>query len=534
MTSILLLHPPMAKAGEPPAGITALAGCLRAHGADCTLVDANLEAQLWLMGSATNPLDTWSTRALKHREANLSALRHPATFSNIDRYQRAVRDCNRVLELAAASRPELLLSLANYEDSNLDPLASGDLLNAANEYRANLFFPWFEQYLAAKIATKAPQYIGISLCYLSQALCSFSLIGYLRAIFPDIPLLLGGGLITSWMSHPGWNNPFAGLVAQCIAGPGEEALLDLLGLAHQHHDLPPDYDGLPLADYLAPGLILPYAASRGCYWNKCTFCPETAEQSRYRPVDPQTVVAQLHQLCQNTQPSLIHLLDNAVSPAVMSALIDEPPGAPWYGFVRFHAQLANVDFCRQLRQSGCVLLKLGLESGSQQVLDGLHKGIDLTLVEQVLAALHQAGIATYVYLLFGTPAESIIEARQTLAFVQRHHQEIGFLNLAIFNMPIAGAEAAALAGTTFSQGDLSLYCDFPHPQGWDRRAIRAFLDKEFKRQPEIAAILRRDPPLFTSNHAAFWGSHFPWPSQGKQGKQAGSPHFEAEKCSGAC
>lgn len=520
MTSILLIHPPLAKAGEPPAGIAALAGCLRAHGVDCTLVDANLEGQLWLMGSATNPVDTWSTRALKHREANLAALRSPATYANIDRYQRAVRDINRVLELAVASRPELSISLANYEDNSLDPLASSDLLRAAEEYRANLFFPWFEQHLAPKIAAKAPRFIGISLCYLSQALCSFSLIGFLRATFLHIPLLLGGGLLTSWMRHPGWTNPFAGLVAQCIAGPGEGPLLDLLGLAHQHHDVAPDYDGLSLADYLSPGLILPYAASRGCYWNKCTFCPETAEQSRYQPVDPQTVVAHLHQLCRHTQPSLIHLLDNAVSPAVMSALIDNPPGAPWYGFVRFHEQLADVDFCHRLHASGCMLLKLGLESGSQQVLDGLHKGIDLALVEQVLAALYQAGIATYVYLLFGTPAESAVEARQTLAFVQRHHQEISFLNLAIFNMPIAGAEATALAGTTFSQGDLSLYCDFPHPQGWDRRAIRTFLDKEFKRQPELAAIFRRDPPYFTSNHAAFFNDHSPWPSRCKHEKRA--------------
>ena len=39
--------------------------------------------------------------------------------------------------------------------------------------------------------------------------------------------------------------------------------------------------------------------------------------------------------------------------------------------------------------------------------------------------------------------------------------------------------------------------------------MRAFLDREFKRQPEIAAILRRDPPLFTSNHAALFTAHFP-------------------------
>jgi radical SAM superfamily enzyme YgiQ (UPF0313 family) len=205
----------------------------------------------------------------------------------------------------------------------------------------------------------------------------------------------------------------------------------------------------------------------------------------------------------------VHLLDNAVSPSVMEALGDTHPGIPWYGFVRFHEQLADPDFCRRLRQSGCVLLKLGLESGSQQVLDAMHKGIDLNLVEQVLSALRQAGIATYVYLLFGTPAESITEARQTLDFTLRHHQAITFLNLAIFNMPMGSPEALELAGATFSSGDLSLYCDFPHPRGWDRRSIRTFLDREFKRQPQISSILRRDPPLFTSNHAAFFAPHFP-------------------------
>ncbi|MGE4560925.1 MAG: radical SAM protein [Desulfobulbus sp.] len=511
---MLLIHPPLAKAAEPPAGITALAGCLRRHGGDCTLVDANLEGQLWLIDAAHNPADTWSTRALKHRDRNLAALRAPATYGNIDRYQRAVRDCNRVLELAASRQAELSLNLANYEDNRLDPLASADLRKAAVNYRANLFVPWFEQRLVPLIEARSPRFIGISLCYLSQALCTFSLIGFLRATFPGIPLILGGGLVTSWMSHAGWNNPFADLVDHCVAGPGEAPLLALLGLNGQQEDTAPDYADLPLADYLAPGLILPYAASRGCYWNKCTFCPEPAEQSRYRPIAPQTVVAHLNHLCNRTKPVLVHLLDNAVSPALLETLCDTPPGVAWYGFVRFDAHLADLDFCRRLRRSGCVLLKLGLESGAQQVLDAMHKGIALDLVERVLANLHQAGIATYVYLLFGTPSESIAEARHTLTFVLRHHRAITFLNLAIFNMPIGSPESRTLAGKNFSGGDLSLYRDFQHPRQWDRRSIRTFLDREFKRQPEIGAILRRDPPWFTSNHAPFFAPHFPWPPHG--------------------
>ena len=65
------------------------------------------------------------------------------------------------------------------------------------------------------------------------------------------------------------------------------------------------------------------------------------------------------------------------------------------------------------------MLKLGLESGDQDVLDALGKGIDLATAARALAALKQAGIGTYVYLLFGTPAEDRASALKTLAFVAR-------------------------------------------------------------------------------------------------------------------
>ena len=509
---ILLIYPPVAKPGEPPAGIAYLAGSLRHHGVACSLLDANLEGLLFLLGRADKAEDTWSIRALRHREANLAALRNPAFYRNPDRYQRAVRDTNRVLELAAHSTPGLHLSLGDFQDEHANPLASRDLLRAAEQYDRNLFFPYFLERLEPLLNKENPAFVGISLSYLSQALPTFALLGLLKARFPHLRLILGGGLITSWMSGPDWNDPFRGLVDHCIKGPGETPLLELLGVANPVVDLPPDYRGLPLNDYLAPGLILPYAASRGCYWNRCSFCPEAAEQSRYRPTPPAAVAGHLHQLCRETRPVLLHLLDNALAPALMQTLVDDPPGCPWYGFVRMHEQLADEDFCRRLRLSGCVLLKLGVESGSQKVLDAMNKGIRIELMARVLGALQRAGIVTYVYLLFGTPSESLVEARQTLEFTLRHHEAITFLNLAIFNMPRTSVEARQLPGGGFSEGDLSLYRDFAHPLGWDRRAVRTFLDREFKRQPQIAPILHRDPPLFTSNHAAFFGNNFPWPA----------------------
>jgi radical SAM superfamily enzyme YgiQ (UPF0313 family) len=188
----------------------------------------------------------------------------------------------------------------------------------------------------------------------------------------------------------------------------------------------------------------------------------------------------------------------------MKAITEHPPGAPWYGFARLTRHLTDFDFCLALRQSGCVMLKLGLESGDQNVLNSLQKGVDLEEASSALENLKKAGIATYVYLLFGTPPEGLSEARRTLEFVVNHSDSIGFLNLAIFNMPLYGPEARQMETKSFYEGDLSLYTGFDHPKGWSRPLIRQFLDKEFKRHPAIAPILRRDPPVFTSNHAPFF------------------------------
>jgi radical SAM superfamily enzyme YgiQ (UPF0313 family) len=137
------------------------------------------------------------------------------------------------------------------------------------------------------------------------------------------------------------------------------------------------------------------------------------------------------------------------------------------------------------------------------VLDGMQKGIDIDTASQALKTLTKAGIATYVYLLFGTPWETPSSARRTLEFTVRHRDTIGFLNLAIFNMPACG-NGGEFETRSFYEADLSLYTDFLHPHGWDRRQVRSFLENEFKKHRDIAAILKKDPPLFTSNHAPFF------------------------------
>jgi radical SAM superfamily enzyme YgiQ (UPF0313 family) len=150
------------------------------------------------------------------------------------------------------------------------------------------------------------------------------------------------------------------------------------------------------------------------------------------------------------------------------------------------------------------MLKLGIESGDQHVLDALQKGISLETASAVLKNLRRAGIGTYVYLIFGTPAESERSAEKTLEFTVQHSDCIDFLNLAIFNMPVCEVHPPDVETRRFSEGDLSLYTDFVHPQGWDRRHVRLFLEKKFRRHPAMAGILNNEPPVFTSNHAPFF------------------------------
>jgi radical SAM superfamily enzyme YgiQ (UPF0313 family) len=523
---MLLIYPPAAKSCEPPAGITKLAGALNAHGISCRVLDANLEGFLSLLEQPQTAIDTWTRRAVKNISKNIASLRDPKTYQSLDRYSRAVRDVNRVLEVSAKNSG-VIMGLADYQDQRRSPVRSGDLIAAAEHPERNLFYPWFSRRLPEILAESSfPQKrsrrkgkhedrehdekgtmrtVGFSLNYLSQALCTFAMIGFVRKEFPGLNVVLGGGLVSSWMKRPGFKNPFGDLADRLIAGPGEGPLLDLLGVkdAKQNH-YTPKCESLPLHDYLSPGFILPYSGSSGCYWNKCSFCPETAEGNPYVPVPAEQAMADLKALTSKTKPVLVHLLDNSISPALLRALAEKPIGVPWYGFARISRDLMDGDFCMALKRSGCMMLKLGLESGDQGVLDAMQKGIDLEMASQVLKNLQKAGIAAYVYLLFGTPSETITEARRTLEFTVRHKDAITFLNLAIFNMPVCGQEAGEYETEQFYEGDLSLYTGFKHPRGWDRKQVRQFLDNEFKRHSAVSAILKKDPPVFTSNHAAFF------------------------------
>jgi len=502
--SLLLIHPPVVKPCEPPAGLAKLAGALSSHGIPYRILDANIEGIVNLLNKTVDGPDRWTQRARRNSVRNLGSIRDRSLYDNLAKYRRVVEDISRLLDVSAAPY-DVKMSIADYQDRKGSPVKSTDLLYAAEHPGENPFHRYFEERLGKLLQGEGYSMAGLSLNYLSQALTTFAIMGFIKQRFPSLKIVLGGGLVTSWMKSPAWKNPFSGLVDHCVAGPGEIPLLFLLDKKPQegvHYQ--PDFQGFPVGDYMAPGFVLPYAASTGCYWGRCSFCPERAEGNRYIQVPPRTVTSELNRIASDTKPDLIHLVDNAVSPAVLRSVMTNQPGTPWYGFARVTDHLADPGFCTALKRSGCAMLKLGVESGDQGVLDAMQKGIFISQASRALKTLAKAGIATYIYLLFGTPYETEREARTTLNFVAEHSQYITFLNVAIFNLPVNSPDTKGLELNSFYEGDLSLYTDFVHPKGWDRRKVRSFLDREFKRDPAIQSIIRRQPPFFTSNHAPFF------------------------------
>jgi len=490
--------------------VALLCGALKQNGFECTAIDANVQGVLWLARHGQRPRDSWSRRALSHFDDNLRDLKTPSFYGNRDRYRQRVMDVNRVIRVSCA--PRFRLSLSDYMDADLSPVRSEDLLTSARNFKDNPFYGYFKSVLAPEIDKNDTPYVGVSICYLSQALTGFALAGWIKASFPDKKIILGGGLITSWMCQPGWKTPFSPLIDTMIRGRGEDAVVALMrGESPNENDenqvslhrVVPDFDFCQWDAYLAPGAILPYRTAMGCYWRKCRFCPETVEGGRYIPQKNSDLLDDLKQFQVQVNPAHVHFLDDAMSPSFLKALAHHPMPFTWYGFVRFTRDLADPDFCRALFQSGCRMLKLGLESGAPHVLEQMNKGTDLDMATRALSALKQAGIATYVYLLFGTAFEDEAAAHKTLTYTAKNSHNISFLNLAIFNLPRYSQEVSLLETHPFYTGDLSLYLEFNHPLGWNRRKIRIFLDKKFKKHPAIAPILINDPPFFTSNHAMF-------------------------------
>jgi radical SAM superfamily enzyme YgiQ (UPF0313 family) len=71
-----------------------------------------------------------------------------------------------------------------------------------------------------------------------------------------------------------------------------------------------------------------------------------------------------------------------------------------------------------MASAGFNLVFIGMESGSQAVLDRIQKGIDISRAEEIVSLLRKYGINFRISFLTSTPKETFKEAMQTVRLIK--------------------------------------------------------------------------------------------------------------------
>ena len=163
-------------------------------------------------------------------------------------------------------------------------------------------------------------------------------------------------------------------------------------------------------------------STRGCPFH-CNWCAKPIWGQRYAMRSPANVAEEMALLKRTLSPDHIWFADDifGLRPKWVSAFADEVKarGAAIPFMIQSRVDLMTEKAVAALGRAGCVEVWLGVESGSQKILDAMDKG---TRVEQVGAArerLGKAGIRTCYFLQFGYPGETWDDIRQTVALVRR-------------------------------------------------------------------------------------------------------------------
>lgn len=198
----------------------------------------------------------------------------------------------------------------------------------------------------------------------------------------------------------------------------------------------PDYEGLPLHDYISAievtnpmhslwsdGRWNKLTMAHGCYWGKCTFCDTTLDYiRRYEPLTAAGICDRIEDLIAQTGETGFHFVDEAAPPALMRSvaleILRRGLTISWWTNVRFEKSFTR-DLCILLRASGCIAVSGGLEVASDRLLALIKKGITVAQVAQVNRHFTEAGIMVHAYLMYGFPTQTAQETVDSLEVVRQ-------------------------------------------------------------------------------------------------------------------
>ena len=160
--------------------------------------------------------------------------------------------------------------------------------------------------------------------------------------------------------------------------------------------------------------------SRGCPM-RCIFCdrPHLGKQFRWRSAE--NVVEEM-QKCEEMGIREIFFYDDTFSIRkdrllqVCGAIIERGIKVHWD--IRAHINTIDEEVLDALQRAGCVRVHYGVESGNQEIIKVIRKGINLEKTKRVFQMTHDRGIATLAYFMLGNPTETREQMEETLEFAR--------------------------------------------------------------------------------------------------------------------
>jgi radical SAM superfamily enzyme YgiQ (UPF0313 family) len=183
------------------------------------------------------------------------------------------------------------------------------------------------------------------------------------------------------------------------------------------------------------------SANRGCPYN-CIFCTAhlyCGKHQRFR--SPQNIADEIEEIVTKFRIKKIGMwgeiftLNKNMVEKVCNEIKRRNLDIDWY--ITSRVDSLDRDRIKNLMSAGCRALTLGVESGSQKILNNIKKGITVQQILRAIRLSRKYGLETQAHLIFGLPGETNETIKETIKFINKVNPDYANFYCAI---PFPGTE----------------------------------------------------------------------------------------------
>jgi radical SAM superfamily enzyme YgiQ (UPF0313 family) len=162
--------------------------------------------------------------------------------------------------------------------------------------------------------------------------------------------------------------------------------------------------------------------SRGCV-AKCSFCSSSSFWKRYRMRSVSNVINEIEHLIREYGVKQIIFVDDSLTASkkriteFCELLKEKRIKIIWVCYSR--ADTLTDEIIKKMKEAGCYGVQLGIESGSQRILDTVNKRLKLSTIENTMKALRKANIKILCFFMIGLPGDDFQSTYETIEFSKK-------------------------------------------------------------------------------------------------------------------